>query len=84
MIEQNKVDNNKFYWVEGIEQKGTKIELFDKISKEQNFYINTEGKLVISFNKYEVAPGYMGVLEFDIPTEILSDSLASNEYIKKE
>ncbi|MDU5177028.1 RsiV family protein, partial [Clostridium sp.] len=41
-----------------------------------------EGKLVISFDKYEVAPGYMGVVEFVIPTEILSDSLVSNEYIK--
>ena len=81
MVEQYKVDNNKFYWVEGIEQKAT-MELFEKISKEQNFYINTEGKLVISFDKYEVAPGYMGVVEFTIPTEILSDSLVSGGYIK--
>lgn len=81
MIEQNKADKNKFYWVAGIEQKGN-MELFEKISKEQNFYINAEGKLVISFNKYEVAPGYMGVIEFVIPTEALSDILVSNEYIK--
>jgi hypothetical protein len=81
MIEQNKADKNKFYWVSGIEQKAT-MQLFERISKEQNFYISTEGKLVISFNKYEVAPGYMGVVEFVIPTEILSKSLVSNEYIK--
>lgn len=81
MIEQNKADENKFYWVEGIE-KDMNMELFEKISKDQNFYINSEGKLVISFDKYEVAPGYMGVVEFVIPTEILSDSLVSNEYIK--
>lgn len=81
MIEQNKVDKNKFYWVEGIEQKAA-MQLFEKISKDQNFYINTESKLVISFDKYEVAPGYMGVIEFVIPTEILSNSLVSNEYIK--
>ncbi|MGE5633208.1 MAG: RsiV family protein [Caulobacteraceae bacterium] len=81
MVEQYKADNDKFYWVEGIEQKGT-IVLFDRISKEQNFYINTEGKLVISFDKYEVAPGYMGVVEFVIPTEILSDDLVGSEYIK--
>jgi hypothetical protein len=81
MIEQNKADKNKFYWVAGIEQKAT-MQLFERISKEQNFYISTEGKLVISFNKYEVAPGYMGVVEFVIPTEILSNSLVSNEYIK--
>ncbi|WP_394884452.1 DUF3298 and DUF4163 domain-containing protein [Clostridium butyricum] len=81
MIEQNKADENKFYWVEGIE-KDINMDLFEKISKDQNFYINSEGKLVISFDKYEVAPGYMGVVEFVIPTEILSDSLVSNEYIK--
>lgn len=81
MIEQNKADENKFYWVEGIE-KDMNMELFEKISKDQNFYINSEGKLVISFDKYEVAPGYMGVVEFVIPTEILSDSLVSNDYIK--
>lgn len=81
MVEQNKADKNKFYWVAGIEQKGT-IKLFEKISKEQSFYINSEGKLVISFDKYEVAPGYMGIVQFVIPTDALSDVLVSNEYIK--
>jgi hypothetical protein len=81
MIEQHKLDKNKFYWVKGIEQTST-IELFEQISKNQNFYINSSGKLVILFDKYEVAPGYMGVVEFVIPTEVLSDALISNEYIK--
>ena len=81
MIEQNKVDENKIYWVAGVEDE-LPDELFDKIPKDQNFYINTEGKLVISFDKYKVAPGYMGIVEFVIPTEILSDDLVSNEYIK--
>lgn len=81
MIEQNKADKNKFYWVAGIEQE-LAMDLFEKISMEQNFYINAEGNLVISFDKYKVAPGYMGVVEFVIPTEILSNSLVSSEYIK--
>lgn len=81
MIEQHKADNNKFYWVAGIEQKAA-VELFEKISKEQDFYINTENKLVISFNKYEIAPGVMGIVEFVIPTEIISDILAGSDYIK--
>lgn len=81
MIEQNKADSNKFYWVAGIKQNGN-MELFEKISKEQSFYINTEGNLVISFDKYEVAPGYMGIAQFVIPTAIISDILVSNEYIK--
>lgn len=79
MIENNKKDENNIYWVEGIESE---VETFEEISKEQSFYINEDNKLVISFDKYEVAPGYMGVLEFEIPTEILSDVLISDEYIR--
>lgn len=81
MVAQNKADSNKFYWVAGIEQDGN-MELFETISKDQNFYISPEGKLVISFDKYEVAPGYMGIVEFVIPTDVLSYVLVSNEYIK--
>jgi len=79
MIEQNKLDENKIYWVEGIDDP---ITPFENVSKVQNFYINPNGKLIISFDKYEVAPGYMGVVEFEIPTEVLLDCLFSNEYIK--
>lgn len=81
MVEQHKKDENNFYWVEGVEED-VSFQMFDKISEEQNFYINPEGKLVISFDKYEVAPGYMGVVEFIIPTEVISDTLVSNEYIR--
>jgi hypothetical protein len=81
MIEENRADENKIYWVEGIES-GIMTDLFDEIVEDQSFYINEEGKLIISFDKYEVAPGYMGVVEFEIPTEILSDVLISEEYIK--
>lgn len=81
MLENHKADENNIYWVEGIEEEGM-TELFEKISDTQNFYISEEGKLVISFDKYEVAPGYMGVLEFTIPTETISDILIGNEYIK--
>lgn len=80
MIENNKLDENKTYWVEGIE--GADFGLFEAISETQNFYINEDARLVISFDKYEVAPGYMGVLEFVIPTEILSKILVSDYYIK--
>lgn len=81
MIENNKLDENKIYWVEGIEEE-LEDSLFKTISSTQNFYISDDGKLVISFDKYEVAPGYMGVLEFVIPTEVLTDILVGNEYIR--
>lgn len=81
MVEQYKADENMIYWVEGIKLDWD-VEQFEKISHEQSFYINPEGKLVIAFNKYDVAPGCMGTPEFVIPTDILSDILVSNEYIK--
>ncbi len=55
---------------------------FDKIKADQVFYINEEGKLVISFDEYEVAPGFMGVVEFEIPTEVIQNILVSNAYVE--
>lgn len=55
---------------------------FDKIKADQVFYINEDGKLVISFDEYEVAPGFMGVVEFEIPTEVIQNILVSNAYVK--
>jgi len=65
------------YWV-----REDDFDPFVSISPEQNFYLTENGKLMISFDKYTVAPGYMGVVEFEIPTETISDILVSNRYIK--
>ena len=46
---------------------------FDGIKNDVNFYVNKEGELTIVFDKYEVAPGYMGIVEFTIPTNVVSD-----------
>lgn len=77
MKQQMKEDTEKIYWV-----TGENFEPFDQIAANQNFYINNEFQLVISFDKYEVAPGYMGVVEFIIPTDILSPILVSTEYVR--
>lgn len=50
-------------------------ECFKEISEEQNFYINESNQLVITFDKYEVAPGSMGAPEFIIDTGILQNIL---------
>ncbi len=42
------------------------IEGFKSISENQGFYIDGKGHPVIVFNKYEIAPGYMGILEFEV------------------
>ncbi|MDK9712230.1 RsiV family protein [Acidaminobacter sp.] len=81
MVAQHQADPNRFFWVEGIDQS-VDMPLFERIAGDQSFYISTEGELVISFDKYEVAPGYMGVLTFTIPTEVLKDVLVSRVYLK--
>ncbi len=40
---------------------------FTKITGDENFYVNDRGNIVICFNKYDVAPGYMGLVSFEIP-----------------
>lgn len=55
---------------------------FTSIDANQSFYISDAGKLIISFDKYEIAPGYMGVVTFEIPTEVMKDLLVSDVYIK--
>ena len=83
MKEEMKKDESKTYWIHTENDKEEVLaEAFEKIEKDQNFYINSDGKLVISFDKYDVAPGYMGTQEFVIPTKIISDILVSDEYIK--
>ncbi len=54
---------------------------FETIQANQSFYITDNNKLVISFDKYEVAPGYMGLVTFEIPTDILQEHLVSDMYI---
>ncbi|CAH0314243.1 Anti-sigma-V factor RsiV [Peribacillus sp. Bi96] len=83
MIERYEEDKeNNYYWVEGIPNDIEAAGLFQKINKNQNFYINNNGKLVIYFDKYEVAPGAYGESEFVIPTNVLSNVLVSDAYIK--
>lgn len=81
MLAQMKKDVGKIYWIKEAKLDYS-IDPFESISENQNFYINEENKLVISFDKYEVAPGYMGIVEFIIPTEILTDILVGNHYLK--
>ena len=83
MITQMEQDSDITYWVKNPNKEDNDpLDTFEKIKPDQNFYINKNNKLVISFDKYEVAPGYMGIVEFVIPTDVLKDTLVSDEYIK--
>lgn len=43
---------------------------FQGLSGEESFYFNENGELVIAFNEYDVAPGYMGAVAFTIPASV--------------
>lgn len=45
---------------------------FKAITDDTSFYLNERGNVVIGFNEGDVAPMYMGCVEFEIPSEILS------------
>lgn len=45
---------------------------FSGIENEyHDFYINEDKKVVVVFQKYEIAPGYMGIQEFEIPDNVI-------------
>ncbi|CEQ22506.1 anti-sigma(V) factor RsiV [[Clostridium] sordellii] len=68
MAEQMKKDKNKIYWLNDKEARNGN---FKSIKRDQGFYINKSGELVICFDKYEVGPGAMGLVEFTIPKDII-------------
>lgn len=68
MAEQMKKDKNKIYWLNDKEARNSN---FNSIKRDQGFYINKSGELVICFDKYEVGPGAMGLVEFTIPKDII-------------
>lgn len=83
MRKQMKEDDGIVYWVdEAGNEELNPVDLFDLIDANQKFYINENHKLVISFDEYEVAPGYMGSVEFVIPTAKIDKHLVGNEYIQ--
>ncbi|WP_285769051.1 DUF3298 and DUF4163 domain-containing protein [Peribacillus sp. SI8-4] len=77
MKQQMAADPDKIYWIEAEDD----IEPFKGIDENQSFYINKDGKLVIAFDSFDVAPGYMGAVEFIIPTKVISGLLVGDQYI---
>lgn len=69
MREQMKADANVMYWVDNEEVGDWN---FKSIDEDTSFYINEEGNVVIGFDEGDVAPMYMGTVEFVIPDDVLS------------
>ena len=72
MIRQNKEEQGMF-WIDGVTEES--FEGFKQIKPDQNFYINDDGRIVICFDKYDVAAGAQGSPEFIIPDNIVKDLL---------
>lgn len=74
MREQMKADENIIYFIDSDDMNELD---FDKIKENQNFYVNKKNQLVLVFDKYEAAPGYMGQVEFTIDSSVWNDALSS-------
>lgn len=77
MKEQMAADEMITYWVDSDTPEWD----FESVKEDTTFYVNEAGKLMIVFDEYEVAPGYMGSVEFEIPTEVVQD-LVQDGFLK--
>lgn len=66
MQEQMDKDENVLYWLHD-----DIVENFEAITDETSFYLNEKDNIVIGFNEGDVAPMYMGTVEFEIPADVL-------------
>lgn len=62
IVRRQEEDSSKFYF-DGSEG----VDGFQSVSDNQRFFLNEAGNPVVLFEKYEIAPGYMGQQEFEIP-----------------
>lgn len=76
MKERMSNDDNLIYWF-GDDPMAS----FKTISAEQSFYINEDHQIVISFDKYEIAPGCMGLQEFVLNTDDIRSLLIDPNYL---
>jgi hypothetical protein len=71
MRQQMKADANVSYFIDSDMPE----EDFQEIKEDQSFRFDDEGNLVISFDKYEVAPGSMGLVEFTVERSVFEAAL---------
>lgn len=69
MRQQMAEDESKMYWVDNEDDPGWN---FEGITDETSFYLNEKDNIVICFNEGDVAPMYMGTVEFEIPAEVVA------------
>ncbi len=70
MKEQMAGDENVIYWLDNEEMEEWN---FQQIPEDASFYVNENDDVVIAFNEGDVAPMYMGCVEFVIPKDVLQE-----------
>ena len=70
MHRRMKEDPDKTFWVDLQEDDPIKEFEFEKISEDQQFYVDRKGRIVIAFNEGDVAPMYMGCVKFTVPKKV--------------
>jgi hypothetical protein len=68
MREQMTADDNVIYWLDEDDEDMN----FTKIDSNQTFYVNENNEIVCCFQEGDVAPMYMGNVEFTIPNEAVA------------
>ena len=75
MRSQMEADESIVYWLDDPDMADGN---FSRIAEDQDFYINGDGHVVICFNEYDVAPGYMGCVEFVLEDTVEQTGLFRN------
>lgn len=71
MRAEMKADENKIYFIDS----DTPAYDFKGLTGDESYYFSKDGELIISFDEYTVAPGYMGAVSFTIPKSVTGDLL---------
>lgn len=66
-------DSDLTYWME--DDEALSVDYDELITREGAFYVDPEGRLVICFDEYDVAPGFMGAQSFTVNREAIAGLL---------
>ena len=69
MREQMAADENVIYYLDSDMPEWD----FKGLDGDESYYFDQDGELVVTFDEYEGAPGYMGAVEFVIPKSVTGD-----------
>ena len=76
MLDQMKNSDEVMYWAGDTKEDQKEMDYTDNdIIDKASFYLDKDGNIVICYNQGDVAPMYMGALEFTIDNSTVKDLL---------